>query len=56
MKELYIAPEAEIICFAPVEELALDGASWQNLGGGADGSEIYNPEPTDPSMDGEITP
>lgn len=27
MKELYIAPEAEIICFAPVEKLAAD---WEN--------------------------
>lgn len=25
MKELYIAPELNVICFAPVERLAVDG-------------------------------
>ena len=29
MKELYISPELEILCFAPIENIANDlGASW----------------------------
>lgn len=30
MKEFYIAPEVEIVCFAPIERLA---AEWQGWGG-----------------------
>ena len=34
MKELYISPEVEITCFAPVEDIAND--FWEsNNGGGA---------------------
>lgn len=36
MKELYIAPEVEILCFAPVEALASDTWGWTTWGAGGD--------------------
>lgn len=32
MKELYIAPEVEILCFAPLEALANEGWGWNTWG------------------------
>lgn len=51
MKELYIAPEAEVIRFAPFEKLAYD-ESWRTGATGA--SEIEIPETNDGN--GEIEP
>lgn len=51
MKELYIAPEAELIRFAPFEKLAYD-ESWRSFSN--DGSEIEIPETGNPGMDGDI--
>ena len=54
MKELYIAPEVEILCFAPVEALANDW-NWSSWGARSgeeppiDSIEIIDP----PSEDGE---
>lgn len=55
MKELYIAPEAEIIRFAPFEKLAAND-DWVNgisLEQGS-GPEIDIPENPNPSEDGEM--
>ena len=58
MKELYIAPEAELVCFAPVEEIA-----WENsvsLYGSSDtgtsGGGVTVPLETNPDVDGEGAP
>lgn len=32
MKEPYISPEVEILCFAPVEAVAADDWSWNTWG------------------------
>lgn len=37
MKELYIAPEVEVLCFAPVENLATDIDFGDLIGGGSGG-------------------
>lgn len=62
MKELYIAPEAEIICFAPIEELA-DSWNWSDnpvsfmSSGNSNATvEIEIPEATNPTQDGEMGP
>ena len=52
MKELYIAPEAEIVYFAPFEKLAYD-ESWRT--GEISGGDIFIPE-TGGSGDGEMDP
>ena len=39
MKELYIAPEVEVLCFAPVENLATD-IDFGDLIGGGGGSTL----------------
>lgn len=31
MNNIYIAPEAEVLCFRPVENLAIDFDSMQNV-------------------------
>lgn len=66
MKEFYIAPEVEIVCFAPIERLATDfwnsygGVSVFSNGGGNDGSDQHievgpseTVSPTDPEYGGE---
>jgi len=60
MKEFYIAPEVEIVCFAPIERLA---AEWQGWGGismfsndGDDSSSQHITVPNetgDPDFDGD---
>ena len=55
MKELYIAPEVEILCFMPVETLADNWgwSTWDARSGAEDtGESIYITEPSDPE-DGE---
>lgn len=55
MKELYIAPEAEIVCFAPVEDLANElGADW--LSDTGDSTVIENTIAPDLPSDGEVGP
>lgn len=39
MKELYIAPEVEVLCFAPMEKLATD-IDFGDLIGGGTGSTL----------------
>lgn len=53
MKEFYIAPEVEIVCFAPVERLAtwdgyMNSLFTSRTGGGTDDSKEYITVPTDP--------
>ena len=51
MKEFYIAPEAELICFAPIEELASDWDAQTSIfksGNAVTSVEIPNPLPSDP--------
>ena len=43
MKELYIAPEAEIIRFAPYEKLAFAG-DWETGVSEIEATEGWNPE------------
>ena len=44
MKELYVSPELEVLCFAPVENLAKSPIQWSGkntmLEGGGDTSEV----------------
>ena len=40
MKELYIAPEVEVLCFAPMEKLATDIDFGDLIGGGGSGSTL----------------
>lgn len=52
MKELYIAPEAELIRFAPFEKLAYD-ESWRSFSNDGSQYEITIPETGNSGMDGE---
>lgn len=51
MKELYIAPEAELIRFAPFEKLAYDDG-WRSFSN--ESSVIEIPETGNPGMDGDM--
>ena len=39
MKELYNAPEVEILCFAPMEAIAEEGWGWSTWGAKHGGTE-----------------
>ena len=55
MKELYISPELELICFVAEEKLA-SGVDFGGIGGGVEGGEVGGPDtpfaPGDFSDDG----
>ena len=55
MKKLYIAPEVEILCFAPMEALAndLEWTTWGARSGDEDNSESIEILETTPEEDGE---
>lgn len=63
MKELYIAPEVEIVCFAPIERLATgDSWNWPGISmfsdsGDTDDSDkhiiVTDPTYGDPDTDGD---
>ena len=60
MKMLYIAPEAELLLFMPVEGLAYDD-SWLRTASDDDGASlpginVGQGDPEDPSGDGEEAP
>lgn len=55
MKELYIAPEVEILCFAPVEALASEDWNWSPWGARSSDTENFESIiiPEAPPADGE---
>jgi len=52
MKELYIAPEVEILCFMPVEALAADTWGWSTFGAGDNGTGQLPGTASDTTIEG----
>ena len=44
MKETYIAPEVELLCFEPVENIATEFSLWSNGNGLTPGQDGSNTE------------
>ena len=47
MKKIYTAPEAELLCFRPVEDLAIDLGNMYNLGNLTGGGSAAKPSNND---------
>lgn len=51
MKELYISPELKVLCFAPVERLALDLNDFVDFDNIVENSGADEPIVSDPDLD-----
>lgn len=57
MKELYVSPEVEVTCFAPVEGIASDWEHSVSLTGDTGSSPVFEGSvPSNPGADGDLDP
>ena len=57
MKELYISPEVEVTCFAPVEGIASNWDQYAvNSVNNDPNSPVFNGDAADPTNNGQLAP